>query len=106
MTGAATAGATWSTWREISGVLIQPQHLKRTAMVALIVGSAFFAMNQLGAVLAGEATPLVWLKAVLTYLTPLCVSSVGVLSATHRRVENGRGGSRGAVSPINQGGAE
>lgn len=85
MNGAATTiGASWSTWREIVGVLTQPHHLRRIVIVALVVGTAFFAMNQLGLVLAGRATPLVWFKALLTYLTPLCVSSVGVLSATHR----------------------
>ena len=84
---AATIGASWSTWREIVGVLTQPQHLRRTVIVAVVVGTAFFAMNQLSIVLAGQATPLVWFKAVLTYVTPLCVSSIGVLSATHRRKE-------------------
>lgn len=84
---AGTVGVSWSTWHEIPQILMQPQHLRRTLMVALVVGTAFFAMNQLGAVLAGRATPLVWIKAVLTYVTPLCVSSIGVLSATHRRKE-------------------
>jgi hypothetical protein len=60
-------------------------NLKRTVSVALIVGTAFFAMNQLGVVLDGRATALVWLKAALTYLTPLLVSNFGVLSATRRR---------------------
>ena len=40
-----------------------PQHLKRTVSVALVVGTAFFAMNQLGVILAGHATALVWVKA-------------------------------------------
>jgi hypothetical protein len=86
MNGAATTtGVSWSTWREIAGVLTQPQHLRRTVIIALVVGTVFFAMNQLSVVLAGRATPLVWFKAALTYVTPLCVSSIGVLSATHRR---------------------
>lgn len=85
MTAAAkTTVASWSTWREIAGVLAQPQHRKRVVIVALVVGTAFFTMNQLSVVLAGNATPLVWFKGVLIYLTPLCVSSIGVLSATHR----------------------
>lgn len=82
---ATTTGASWSTWREVAGVLTQPQHLRRSLIVAGVVGTAFFVMNQLSFILAGEATPLVWLKAGLTYLTPLCVSSIGVLSATHQR---------------------
>lgn len=89
MDGAAATGTSWSTWRDTAGVLTQPQHLRRIVIVALVVGTAFFAMNQLGLVLAGKATPLVWFKGVLTYLTPLCVSSIGVLSATHRRNEDG-----------------
>jgi hypothetical protein len=76
--------ATWSIRREIISVVLAPQHLKRTASVAAIVGSAFFAMNQLGVVLAGHATGLVWFKVALTYLTPLLVSNFGVLSATRR----------------------
>jgi hypothetical protein len=63
-------------------VVLARANLKRTVTVALIVGTAFVAMNQLGVILAGHATALVWAKAVLTYLTPLVVANVGVLSAT------------------------
>jgi hypothetical protein len=41
-------------------------------------------MNQLGAILDGRATVVVWIKAALTYLTPLLVSNFGLLSATRR----------------------
>ena len=54
--------------------------------IALIVGTAFVSMNQLGIILAGQATALVWFKAGLTYLTPLFVSNISVLSATRRAV--------------------
>ena len=74
--------AMWSTWREGVRVVVAPRQLRRTVSVALIVGSAFFAMNQLGVIVAGHATALVCVKATLTYLTPLVVSNVGVLSAT------------------------
>jgi hypothetical protein len=43
-------------------------------------------MNQLGVILDGRATALVWVKAALTYLTPLLVSNFGLLSATRRTV--------------------
>ncbi|MFI5099593.1 MAG: nitrate/nitrite transporter NrtS [Actinomycetes bacterium] len=76
---------TWSVVAEIPAVVLRPQHLRRTICVAVVVGSSFFAMNQLGVILAGRATALVWLKAVLTYLTPLLVSNYGVLSATRRQ---------------------
>ena len=77
-------GATWSTWDEMIAVLTLPRHIKRTVTVALVVGTIFVAMNQLGSILAGDATTLVWIKAALTYLTPLCVSNIGILSATHQ----------------------
>ena len=75
---------TWSTFRELVSVAITPRHLKRTLSVAVVVGTAFFTMNQLGIILDGHATAMVWLKAVLTYLTPLVVSNFGLLSATRR----------------------
>jgi hypothetical protein len=76
---------TWSTWRELISVISYAPNRKRTVTIALTVGTVFFTMNQLGIVLAGHATPLVWLKVALTYLTPLCVSNFGIASATHRR---------------------
>ena len=74
----------WSTWREAVLVVRASQHLKRTTSIALIVGSTFFAMNQLSVIVAGRANATVWLKAALTYLTPLLVSNFGVLSATRQ----------------------
>jgi len=47
-----------------------PQHLKRTLCITLIVGTVFFTRNQLGVILDGRATVVVWIKAALTYLTP------------------------------------
>lgn len=78
------SAATWSTGRELVLVVLAPHHLRRTLSVAVIVGTAFFAMNQLSVILAGDATAIVWLKAALTYLTPLFVSNFGMLSATRR----------------------
>jgi hypothetical protein len=75
---------TWSTFRELVSVVLLPRHLQRTLSVALIVGTVFFTMNQLGVILDGHATALVWVKAALTYLTPLLVSNFGLLSATRR----------------------
>ena len=79
-----SSAPTWSTFRELVSVALTPRHLKRTLSVALVVGTAFFTMNQLGVILDGRATALVWAKAVLTYLTPLLVSNFGLLSATRR----------------------
>jgi hypothetical protein len=85
---------TWSTRRELLQVILAPQHLKRTAMIALTVGTVFFAMNQLGVILDGHATAAVWIKATLTYLTPLLVSNFGILSATRRHAPHSPSASR------------
>lgn len=69
------------TWHSI---VFDRANLKRTLTIALIVGTTFFAMNQLGVIVAGHASALVWAKVALTYLTPLVVSNLGVLSATRK----------------------
>jgi hypothetical protein len=75
---------TWSSAQEIRVVVLAPRNLRKTVSIAMVVGTAFFAMNQLGVIVSGNATTLVWLKVALTYLTPLMVSNFGVLSATRR----------------------
>lgn len=72
------------TWRDAAAIVLARRNLKRTVTIASIVGSVFFTMNQLGVILAGDAGTVVWLKAALTYLTPLIVSNLGVLSATRQ----------------------
>jgi hypothetical protein len=86
---------TWSTLRELIRVIRAPQHLKRTVSVALVVGTGFLAMNQLGVILAGRATGVVWIKAALTYLTPLLVSNFAILSATRRPIVHHRSDNSG-----------
>jgi len=78
------AAPTRSTRRELLQIVLVPQHLKRTVLITLTVGTVFFAMNQLGVILDGQATAAVWIKAAMTYLTPLLVSNFGIVSATRR----------------------
>jgi hypothetical protein len=83
-TAIAPNATTWSTWAEALGVIRAPANLKRSVTIALVIGTLFVAMNQLEVILSGQATLIVWLKAGLTYVTPLCVSNLGILSATYR----------------------
>ena len=80
----------WSTWSELVAVLAYPAHLRRTLTIAAAVGTAFFLMNQLGVILAGHATAIVWFKAALTFLTPVFVSNFGVASATRVKTKGGK----------------
>ena len=86
--GAATMA--WSSWNEAALVIAHPKHLKRTITIALSVGTVFFAMNQLPLVLASQATASLWLKVALTYITPLVVSNIGILTATRQTNERAR----------------
>ncbi len=82
MTPDASEPATWRGWRQARRVVGRPAHLRRTIATALVVGTVLFAINQLNVVLAGQATPVVWLKSALTYLVPFVVSNIGILIAT------------------------
>jgi hypothetical protein len=73
---------TWSSFREAVRVVLYPPHLRKTVAIALVVGTVLFCINQLDVVIRGDATPLVWTKAAITYFVPFCVSNAGVLVAS------------------------
>ena len=70
------------TWREAVGVVCYRPHLRKTATIALVVGTVLFCINQLDVVLRGDVTALVWVKSAITYVVPFCVSNAGVLVAS------------------------
>ncbi len=73
---------TWTTWAEAVGVVCHRPHFRKTATIALVVGTVLFCINQLDVVLRGDATAVVWIKSAVTYLVPFCVSNAGVLVAS------------------------
>ena len=72
----------WTTWREATAIVCYRPHLRKTATIALVVGTVLFCINQLDVVLRGDATTVVWIKAAITYLVPFAVSNAGVLVAS------------------------
>jgi len=80
----ATPAPTWATWREAIRVVAYRPHLRKTALIALAVGTVLFGINQLDVVLRGDATTSVWVKSAVTYLVPFCVANAGVLVASRR----------------------
>ena len=56
-----------------------PQVVARALKVALVVGTALTLINQGDRLIAGMAPN--WIKMVLTYLIPYCVSTHGAVSA-------------------------
>lgn len=78
---------TWDKWREAFRVIVYRPYLRRTIRIAFVVGSVLFIINHLDEVIMGRATLITWVKGVVTYFVPFCVSNSGVLSATHRHPE-------------------
>src|SRR5579884_4365569 len=49
---------TWAGWRDVPRLCLHPAYLKRTAGLAVVVGSLLFLINQVDVVLSGHATVL------------------------------------------------
>lgn len=60
-------------------VVLQAKYVRRSLVVAIVVGSALNLINQPEAIL-GEAQ-LVWWKVILTYLVPFFVATYGAYGA-------------------------
>lgn len=82
--GAMPPVAGWRTWREALQLVTQGRQLRRSTMIAAVVGTVLFGINQLDVVLRGDATAGVWVKVGVTYLVPFCVANAGLLSGTRR----------------------
>ncbi len=61
-------------------VICEPQHLRATGLIALVVGSWLTFVNQADVIVAHGISGLVALKIALNYLTPFVVSNLGLLS--------------------------
>ena len=72
--------ATLKTW---AGVIATPVHLKRTLLIAFVVGTWLNAFNHGDELLRGAFSAHLAGKLLLNYLTPFVVSNIGLLA--HRR---------------------
>jgi len=59
---------------------LAPARLRRTALIAIIVGTILTLLNQGDVILGGNATSATAMKAGLNYLVPFVVSNLGMLS--------------------------
>lgn len=66
--------------RELFTIALQPVHLRRTALVALVVGTWLTAFNHGDELLRGSLDTRLAAKIALDYLTPFVVSNVGLLA--------------------------
>jgi hypothetical protein len=61
------------------------EHLRRTAGIALIVGTALTLINHADVIAGGDATTATWIKVPLNFLVPFVVANLGLLAG--RRAE-------------------
>jgi hypothetical protein len=77
------------TLKQALRICREPEHLRRTVKIALVVGTLLTAINQLDVILRGDATTITSVKCGLNYCVPFVVSNLGLLAG--KRVEAGRG---------------
>jgi hypothetical protein len=61
-------------------ICLEPQHLRRTLTIALVVGTILTAINQADVILRGDATSTTVVKGALNYVVPFIVSNLGLLA--------------------------
>jgi hypothetical protein len=68
--------------RDALRIVLQPEHLRRTLTIAVVVGTVLTAINQADVIARGDATTATLVKAALNYLVPFIVSNLGLLVGT------------------------
>lgn len=71
--------------RRATAQIMHPPHLRRTGMIALLVGAWLTAVNQGPALLNGQLDGLAWLQIALNVLTPFVVANLGLLANTRQQ---------------------
>ena len=70
--------------RDELSIVLEPNHLRKTLKIALIVGVVLTAINQLDAVIRGDATVLTFVKTALNFCVPLRASSAQTMRRRRR----------------------
>ncbi len=71
-------------WRGVAAYCRHPPHLRRTLLIALVVGIVLTAINQGDVLLGGSATTLTFVKCALNFVVPFVVSNLGLLGGRPR----------------------
>jgi hypothetical protein len=64
------------------------EHLRRTLLIALVVGTVLTAINQLDVILRGDVTSATAVKSALNYVVPFIVSNLGLLTGRRERTRD------------------
>lgn len=74
--------------KELFKSVFHPAHLRRTGLIALVVGTWLTAINEGDVILAGAPHAGTTVKVALNYITPFVVANLGLLSRTTEKEEN------------------
>jgi hypothetical protein len=66
--------------RELLAYCAQPEHLRRTTRIALVVGVILTLINQSGSLFGGHPDTVTWIRCGLNFVVPFVVSNLGLLS--------------------------
>jgi hypothetical protein len=77
------------TLRDALRICFQRVHLRRTIIIALVVGTILTLINQLDVIIRGNAETLTWVKCSLNYCVPFIVSNLGLLAGKRAEAERG-----------------
>ncbi|MDN5924903.1 MAG: hypothetical protein L0H70_07880 [Xanthomonadales bacterium] len=72
----------WPKIKTATGVVLTPVHLRRTLLIAFVVGTWLNLFNHSDDFLQGAISLQLAGKVVLNYLTPFVVSNIGLLART------------------------
>jgi hypothetical protein len=75
---------TWEHWTEVPGMILYPLFLRRTVVIALVVGTILFTINHIDEVIMHHTSRAMWIKGGITYLVPFAVSNMGLLVGARR----------------------
>ncbi len=63
---------------------LRPSNLRRTTLIAIVVGVVLTAINQGAIIVGGDATTATWIRCALNFIVPFLVSNAGLLSGRRR----------------------
>lgn len=73
-----------ATLRNWARIVLAPVHLKRTVLIASVIGSWLNLFNHGDALLHGAMNASLAVKLALDYVTPFVVSNIGLLARQRR----------------------
>lgn len=72
----------WRSWPQAMRLVTSPAMLRRTVLIALVVGTILSIVNQAYVVSAGRADSATWMRIGANYVVPFLVSNAGAFAAT------------------------